>query len=495
MSHPSLKVNALSNWVSLAVNIAIGFLLTPFIIRSLGKTGYGIWVFVCSLIGYYGLLNLGVGSAITRYIARYSVQKDPKGLGEVASTALAIFSVTAILAIALSFMLAGTIADFFNVGPAERAGFVRLIWIVGLATGVSFPGSVFGAIITAREHYVAKNIVVVLQELLRAGLTVLFVTVGWGLLGVGLAPLIASVFGIICNVLLFRIFAADITLRPSYANKRTLVMLLIYGGATTVISIADLLRINLDSFVIGKWMNMEAVGVYGVAALIVRYMARLISSTMGVLSPRFASLDGRGNKVELQRLFLRSLRISAFFSFGISFSAITFGPRFILVWAGADYSGAVPVLIIISAAYAFALSQNPSIILLYAMNKHHYYAFYTILEAAANVLLSILLVGQYGILGVALGTAIPMLIIKCLVMPVYVSRVSGMSLFRYLKAFYLPLFAISLFFAVFYLFDCKTLLLDCHLGVYFIVFSVFGIAYLVVFLLSYFKWIVKQETI
>ena len=65
MANPSLKVNALSNWVSLGVNVIIGFVLTPFIIRSLGKTGYGIWTLVCSFVGYYGLLNLGVGSAIT----------------------------------------------------------------------------------------------------------------------------------------------------------------------------------------------------------------------------------------------------------------------------------------------------------------------------------------------------------------------------------------------------------------------------------------------
>ena len=85
---PSLKINSISNYASLFVQIAVGFFLTPFIISHLGQTGYGIWVLVGSFVGYYGLLNLGVSSAIVRYIARYSAQKNTSSLNETANTAL-----------------------------------------------------------------------------------------------------------------------------------------------------------------------------------------------------------------------------------------------------------------------------------------------------------------------------------------------------------------------------------------------------------------------
>ncbi len=435
---PSLKINAVSNWASLGVNIAIGLFLTPFIIRSLGKTGFGIWTLVGSFIGYYGLLNLGVGSAITRYIARYTAQKDENALNEVASTALAMFCVTGILAIAVSFSMAGVLADFFKVEPEQRQAFIQLIWIIGITTGISFPGNVFGAIVTAREHFVANNIITIVRALLRAGLTVLFINAGWGLLGVGLAPLAATVVAIISSFFLFEHYASDVCLRLTFTNKRTLKMLLVFGGITTIIMVADILRIQLDSLVIGKFVSLDAVGVYGVAALLIRYMTRIVTAGMGVLGPRFANLDGAGKKDEMRKLFLKSLSISSFLAFGAGMMAIIFGPRFITLWAGEEYAGAASVLIIIASAYAFALSQNPGIGLMYALNKHHYYAFFTVIEAVTNVVLSIILVFRYGIVGVALGTAISMLLVKVLVMPIYVSKIVGISIINYAKPFPKP---------------------------------------------------------
>jgi peptidoglycan biosynthesis protein MviN/MurJ (putative lipid II flippase) len=75
---------------------------------------------------------------------------------------------------------------------------------------------------------------------------------------------------------------------------------------------------------------------------------------------------------------------------------------------------------------------------MYAVNKHYYYAIAIIIEAVANLLLSIILVFRCGILGVALGTLIPMLIIRVCVMPLYVSRVAGLDLREYLRPMLLP---------------------------------------------------------
>lgn len=435
---PSLKINALSNWATLGVNIAVGFFLTPFIIHYLGKTGFGIWTLVGSFIGYYGLLDLGVGSAIIRYIARYTAQKEDRSLNEVASTALAMFCVTGILAIAVSFSTAGVIADFFNVEPQQRQAFIRLVWIIGITTGISFPGNVFGAIVTAREHFVANNIITIARALLRAGLTVLFINMGWGLLGVGLAPLAATAIAIISSFFLFEHYASDVHLRFTFTNKRTLKMLLVFGGLTTVIMVSDIMRINLDRCVIGKMVGMSDVGVYAIAALIIRYMTQLIATGMGVLTPRFAALDGANEHAKLQGLFLRSLSVSALLAFGASMLAIIFGGRFITWWVGKEFAGAIPVLWIIATAYAFALSQNPAIGLMYALKKHHYYAIATVIEAVANVVLSILLAPKYGIVGVALGTAIPMLVVKIIVQPIYVSKIIDIGLLDYAKIIVVP---------------------------------------------------------
>lgn len=435
---PSLVINAISNWTTLGVNVVIGFLLTPFIISHLGQNRYGIWTLIASFIGYYGLLNLGVRSAITRYVARYAGQGDEKRLNETASTAMAMFICTGALVIAASFLLAAPAATFFDVAPEHSDDFKAVFWILGLAIGLSFPGNVFSAIIIAHERYVPANFARITTVLLQTGLTVVMLLRGKGLLGVAYANLISSATGIGVNFLLYRHFTPQLRMILAAVKWRVLRMLVVYGGVTTVIAIADVMRMNLDSFVIGKWVGMAEVGVYGIAALLIRYMVRLVSASMVVLTPRFAALDGAKERAKLQDLFLRSLSISALLAFGAGMLAIVFGGRFITFWVGEDFAKSIVILQILAISFAFALSQNPGIGLMYALNKHHFFAIATIIEAIANLILSILLVSKYGIIGVAMGTAVPMLIVKVFVQPIYVARIANVSIWNYIKCIIIP---------------------------------------------------------
>ena len=113
-TRPSLVLNALSNWVALGLNGAAAFLLTPYIIRCLGVNGYGIWRLIASVVGYYAILDLGVSSAVTRYVARYAGQRDYKALNETVSTALTMFCVIGLVVIGGSLLLASPLARFFE---------------------------------------------------------------------------------------------------------------------------------------------------------------------------------------------------------------------------------------------------------------------------------------------------------------------------------------------------------------------------------------------
>ncbi|NLW30549.1 MAG: polysaccharide biosynthesis protein [Fibrobacter sp.] len=439
----SLKANAFSNWFLLAINVGIGVFLTPFIINNLGNGRYGIWTLVNSVIGYYGIINLGVGSAVTRYIALYTGKKDSGAINETASTTFAMFTVTAAIVTGFSLVFADTFADFFNVDESQKNEFVNTIIILGLTTGITFISNVFTAILTSREHYISVNFFGSILTLVRAMLIVIFVHNGFGITGVAFATFAVSVFQLIIKIVLYNYLSPDIKINFKSIKLNTLKILVLYGGITTIIQIADILRINIDSLVIGRFLTLEAVGIYGVAALLLRYMGKVIISGVSVLNPRFSNLAGSGDSNEQRRLLFKALQLASFISFGMTLFAIAFGPRFIVFWVGKEFAEASYVLIIVSAAYAFDLAQSPSIALLYAKNKHKYYAFYIILEAVANLLISIILVHKFGMTGVAIGTAIPMIISKCIIMPLYVCKIFNLSLKNYLKPFSIPL-ALSL---------------------------------------------------
>ncbi len=430
----SLKVNALSNWTTLIINIIVGFFLGRFVIRHLDGTDYGIWTLVGYFTGYYGLLNLGVGSAITRYVARYAGQGDEESLNETVSTAMTMFCCTAGLALLLSYFVAEPLARFFNVKPEHFNDFRRVVRIIGLATAITFPGNVLATIIRAHERFIAANCVSVFTTLLQAVLSVSFLWHGWGLSGVAWTAVIGEATALTANLVLCRFLTPHVRIRFGRARLRMLRTLIAYGGITTVIVVADMLRSSLNSIVIGKCISMAAVGVYGlVGARIMVYMVQLVAAPLGVLTPRFAALDGCGDHAEMRRLLVKSLAVSSTLAFGVSTMAIVFGKPFILWYAGPEFRDSVPILWLLATGAAFALAQNPAIGFMYALNKHYLYAIATIIEGIANFSLSIVLVLRYGTIGAAFGSLIPMLIVKILVMPVYVSRVAGISVLDYVR--------------------------------------------------------------
>src|SRR5215831_10729295 len=103
---PSLKLNALSNFGGLAVSVAVGFFLTPAMLLYLGEKRFGIWTLVSSLVGYYGLLDFGVGSAIFRYVPLLHGQGNNHRVSAVVSTSMVFYSSLSILMVVLTQVLA-----------------------------------------------------------------------------------------------------------------------------------------------------------------------------------------------------------------------------------------------------------------------------------------------------------------------------------------------------------------------------------------------------
>jgi len=167
--------------------------------------------------------------------------------------------------------------------------------------------------------------------------------------------------------------------------------------------------------------------------LLIRYFVRGVTTGMAALTPRFSHLEGVADRNKICDLLLRSLWVSAALAAGGAILLLLCGRPFLEFWVGAEFNEAAPVLSVLAISYAFALSQNPTVRVFYAINKHHFFAVLAVAEAILNLGLSLVLVRYYGIIGVAIGTAVPMFLIKVIVQPTYLSRCLEVSLADYYR--------------------------------------------------------------
>jgi O-antigen/teichoic acid export membrane protein len=178
---PSLKLNALSNFGGLAINVVIGFLLTPVMLTYLGEQRFGIWTLVSSLVGYYGLLDFGVGAAVFRYVPLFHGQGDRHKVSAVVSTSLAFYTGLSLAMVVVTQGLAVPIARFFG-GGAELAALLR---IVGLAAALSLPAIVLNTSVISYEGFAPSNLVAACTQMLRGALLFGCVLAGLGLVAMG----------------------------------------------------------------------------------------------------------------------------------------------------------------------------------------------------------------------------------------------------------------------------------------------------------------------
>jgi len=426
----SLAISTVSNWISLAVNTIISILLTPYIISHLGKDGYGIWVLVLSIVGYYGFLDMGLHSATIRYVARYTEQKDNVSVNEVVSTSLLIFLAIGLIVASLSFLLSEPLAKFFQLSGEKSISFIRMIWLVGLAAGLGFPRRLFDAVLMAQEQFVMSNFLAVALMITRALAMIGVLYWGYGIESIGWVELLIEIFNITIKFLICQIQTNGVRYSFSGANMRTAKELFGFASLTFIALVGDTLRWNVDILVIGRFLSLEAVGIYGVASVLVKLLLR-VSSTVSISTyPRLSSLAA-GNLDTFRSKYRQYSQVTALVVVGMAVEIILLSQDFITLWVGIGFKNAIPVAIILTIALSLDYIVCVGINAVKALNEQALYATQTILEGVANLILSVLLVGHFGLIGIALGTAIPMVITKIFIQPIYTSKIIGVRWLNY----------------------------------------------------------------
>ena len=102
--------NVVVNSLGTVISMVAGLLVMPFLIRQLGNSGYGLWTLIGTLTGYFGVLDLGVGSAVGRLIAGYLARGEFERINAIISTGLSLLIGVALFVMLCTF---GAIPVFF----------------------------------------------------------------------------------------------------------------------------------------------------------------------------------------------------------------------------------------------------------------------------------------------------------------------------------------------------------------------------------------------
>ncbi|MEO8334083.1 MAG: polysaccharide biosynthesis C-terminal domain-containing protein [bacterium] len=426
-------------WLGIGADAITGFLLTRIVLHAVGDASFGLWVLVSGLLGYYGLLDLGTRNAVIRFVARHNAQKDFDSLSSVVSTALATYFVIGIAVLLLAIVFAWRLQDIFTFQSAhDLANGKLLVLILGAGAAIGFPLGAFGGVLEGMQQFVRIGVVQATASVTRAFVVVLFLRMGYGIVAVGAITVLFNLAAGLVNASFVIRRMPQVKLATASIRRETLMTLAGFGVVTFWVSIAQRLRFESDSLVIGNLIGLQMVAVFAIGAKIIAYSTELVAAMASVFTPILSHADALGDDAMLRRMTFTGNYYASLLAFPIAVVLLFFGKLMITLWVGPQYALSYSVLAIVAVPMALYASQGGSTRMLYGRGQHTSLAKVLFVEGVANLVLSILLARRFGIIGVAWGTAIPLLATALVALPWISCRALGTSIWNYWKSAQLP---------------------------------------------------------
>ena len=425
--------NIFSNWFALAITTLVGFLLSPFVVHHLGNVTYGVWVLTLSFASYMNLLDLGLRGAVTRFVSKGVAQANFDESSQAVSGALWIRLWISLGIVAVGFVLSLVFHRIFAI-PVELQRDARLtILITCVSVAITLWSGVFGSVLAALHRFDLTSCVNILQTCLRAAGVVWLLRSGHGILALATWELCTSLVANGAYALFaFRVFPElkIVFGRPSTA---TLKKLWSYSFYVFVIHTSVQVAYYSDNLVVGAFVSPAAVTVYAIGGMLISYARNIITSMTSTFTPLASSYDAVGNFNNLRRLVIHGTRAALVIALPIEAALFFRGHTFIRLWMGDQYaqpSGTVLRILLLSVVFASANTTSVGIV--FGMEKLKPVALWAVGEAVSNLILSIVLVRQIGINGVAWGSAIPSVFCELILWPAYISKLVEIPVRTYL---------------------------------------------------------------
>lgn len=421
-----LKSGVILSYLSMGITIAIQLVYMPVMIRLLGKSEYGLYSLVSSVVSYLSLFSLGFTGAYLRFFAKF--YSDRKKLASLNGMFLVLFGILSILAticgIILSFFPEEIFGSKLSEAELSKARMLLLILVVNIA--ISLIDGIFSSIIGAYEQFIFQRVIGMLSAIMNP-----FVCLPLLLMGYGSVMIVSVTTGITLLRFMINVWFCLCKIKIPIAfhgfQWGLLKEIVIFSSFLLINMVIDQINWNVDKLILGHEKGTEEIAVYGVASQINSLFITFSTTISSVFAPRvnhIAAQKENDYQKEFTELMARIGRIQWLILGLVTGGFIVFGRYFIVhIFAGEGYEDAYAASLFLVLPALIPLIQNIGIEMQRALNKHQFRSIIYLIMAVGNVAISIPLAAKWGAIGAAMGTAISLLVANGVIMNVFYHKV------------------------------------------------------------------------
>lgn len=438
-SNRQIKLGAMMSYFTIAFSIISGLIYTPWMVKQIGQSDYGIYMLTISLISIFAM-DFGLGSAVSRFMTKYKALDDQEGakrfLGIVYKLFIAITAVILMILIIVYFLIENIYTQL-SIQEIEK---LKVIFIISsMIILVSFPTKPFDGILVANERFIFLKLLDLLNKILTVFLMVIAILLGYGLYAIIVVN--ASVVLLIIIIKYFYIqYATNTEVDFSFNGKYVYKEIFVFSSWATVIAIAQRFILNITPTILAALAGSIHVAVFAIGMTIEGYIWSISAALGGLFLPKVTKIIVKNDNIqEIENLFMKVGRIQLFIVGLIIAIFTSMGYEFMEIWMGENFTSSYYVALLLILPGLITFTQEIAYTALVAMNEIRYRAMASLIVAIISVVLSLFLSKEFGAIGAAVAIFIGNVVGLIVFMNIIYHKLLKLNIFRFFKECHLKM--------------------------------------------------------
>ena len=452
-----IGLGAATGTLNIIVSVIGGIITVPLLLFVVGVEDYGLFIVISSVIGFVGLGNLGMPTAITNQVSYFWAEKKKQEISELFSGSFYFLGiiVLAIWALIIGFFYLDLLPMEFIFGVShDLVPLATILFTVLLIFGTAniFFGSILSSLFNGLNEIPYYNgfqfvyqliyIVSFISFLYFYRPTIIEVALFQGALM--MARLVALYLVALRKFYWFRF-------HRKFSNIRRVFPLLKHSLNFFILSLSTSLIGKTDLLVLSHTIGVTSAPLFSINDKIFR-IPTSAAKIADPAVPSIASFFQLKNFGALQTLYHQLIRMHLIIRITILAFMAVYAKEIITVWVGTEFFHNYWLVLLFCISYLIYSWVGPHFVFLNSMFKHKAAVIPMIINVIINLTLSIILAKTIGIIGIVIGTVAGNLLTNAIYIPFYLSKQIQikpfLELFKVVSRFIIPIGALILFYQI-----------------------------------------------
>lgn len=387
-------LNSIAQLLGFLINFAIGFFLTPIIVKSLGGEAYGFVGLANSFINIIQIITVSINSMAGRFITISIHQKKYTETKEYFSS---VFFSNAILSILLTIPVVVTIYYlelFLDVSTMILID-VKFMWFLIYGSFIlNLMGAVYSTIMFANNRLELSAIRDIFSYITKGLiLTILFSFLLPSLWYVGLASLVSSFTLLFFNIYFSNKLQPSLKVKIKYFKYEKVKELISSGIWNSFNKMALVMSSGLSLLLANKFVDAQAMGVLAISKVIPNISLAAFGMLAALFAPKFTIYYAKKQFDDLTAHIKSSITYLGFFTSIFISVLVAYGYDFYTLWVPYENHSLLNILTLITIlSYSFSLPLESLWNVFTVTNKVKIASIYVFFSSLFSLLVTLILI-------------------------------------------------------------------------------------------------------